>query len=269
MRLISNWRAVAARAHSMWAFYLSVLCLVAPDAIYLVAGRDTNPRTWWMLALALLVYGIWGRLKDQGIDRDKLRSPAWIAGLAVVLMGVIIWQGRPADPVPSDAPEVVVVEVDTAQMPAPEAAFLARAVPFVGGWEGLCLTAYKDVVGVWTVCYGETRGVKPGDVYTREECETIFARRLLSFRNGIHGYLTVETLAERLPLPRDVAWTSFAYNVGVAGAGNSTATRRLNAGDVAGACDALGWWNKAGGRVIRGLVNRRAEETRLCMEGVA
>jgi GH24 family phage-related lysozyme (muramidase) len=57
-------------------------------------------------------------------------------------------------------------------------------------------------------------------------------------------------------------------NVGIAGAGKSTATRRLNAGDIAGGCQALTWWNKAGGRVVRGLVNRRAEEFALCMDGL-
>ncbi|ARC87161.1 hypothetical protein B5V46_00185 [Rhodovulum sp. MB263] len=49
-------------------------------------------------------------------------------------------------------------------------------------------------------------------------------------------------------------------NVGVAGAGRSTATRRLSEGDVPGACEALTWWNKAGGRVVAGLRNRRTEE---------
>jgi len=48
----------------------------------------------------------------------------------------------------------------------------------------------------------------------------------------------------------------------------STALRRLNAGDISGACEALTWFDRAGGRVIRGLQNRRADEYRLCMEGV-
>nr|WP_231119180.1 glycoside hydrolase family protein [Rhodovulum sp. MB263] len=46
----------------------------------------------------------------------------------------------------------------------------------------------------------------------------------------------------------------------MAGAGRSTATRRLSEGDVPGACEALTWWNKAGGRVVAGLRNRRTEE---------
>ena len=50
MKLVKNWRDIACRAHSMWAFYLSVVALIAPDAIYLAVGIDTSPRLWWILA---------------------------------------------------------------------------------------------------------------------------------------------------------------------------------------------------------------------------
>ena len=50
--------------------------------------------------------------------------------------------------------------------------------------------------------------------------------------------------------------------------GDSTATRRLNAGNIIGGCTALTWWNKAGQRVVRGLALRRGEERDLCMMGV-
>lgn len=157
-----------------------------------------------------------------------------------------------------------------AEAPAPghvvgKDAFLAVAVPFVGKWEGLRLTAYRDIVGVWTICYGHTRTVIPGETRTRQECDDLLGSELLEYREGLHGYLTAETLRTRLPVTRDVAYTSLAFNVGIAGAGRSTAVRRLNAGDVAGGCQAIGWWNKAGGRVVRGLVLRRAEEVKLCL----
>ena len=64
------------------------------------------------------------------------------------------------------------------------------------------------------------------------------------------------------------AATSLAYNVGVAGYCKSTADRRFDAGDFKGGCEALKFWNKAGGRVVQGLVNRRAAEYRLCMVGL-
>ena len=152
-----------------------------------------------------------------------------------------------------------------------EAATMMVAVPLVAKWEGLRTTAYLDTIAsppVWTVCYGETEGVQPREVRTVEECEAGLRRGLVRYRNGLHAYFQPVTIAERLTPQRDAAFVSLSYNAGIAGIGGSTATRRLNAGDIAGACEAIGWWNKAGGRVIRGLVNRRAEEKALCREGL-
>lgn len=147
--------------------------------------------------------------------------------------------------------------------------FDAVAVPLIAKWEGLRLTAYQDIVGVWTVCYGETKGVRPGDTYTKAQCDEMLRREIRAYRSDLHDYFTAETKARRLTAHRDAAFTSVAYNAGPGAIGKSTATRRLNAGEIEGACNALTWWNKAGGRVIRGLVNRRAEEQALCLEGLS
>lgn len=142
------------------------------------------------------------------------------------------------------------------------------AVPLVAKWEGLRTKAYQDIVGVWTVCYGETKGVRPGDTYTKEECRKMLTQEVLAYRAGWLSYTTQETQEHRLTASREAAYTSLSYNAGVYAIGNSTATRRLNKGNIAGGCDAIGWWNKAGGRVIRGLVNRRKEEVNLCYDGL-
>lgn len=156
-----------------------------------------------------------------------------------------------------------------------EAEFSAVAVPLVAKWEGevrckdnpAMHCAYKDIVGVPTVCYGETKGVTMSMRFTDRQCKDMLASEILEYREGLHAYFTPETLSGRLTAARDAAYASLAYNVGVAGAGRSTATRRLNAGNIVGGCHALGYWNRGGGRVVRGLVNRRAEETALCLAG--
>jgi len=166
--------------------------------------------------------------------------------------------------------------VCAAAPPAPianttEAATMRVLVPLVAKWEGKKNIAYLDTIAsppVWTVCYGETRNVKQGDRYSDAQCAAMLGAGLLTYRNGLHRYFTPETKASRLTPERDAAYVSLAYNAGIRGIGRSTATRRLNAGDIAGGCTALGWWNKAGGRVIRGLVNRRVDETRLCRMGL-
>ncbi|MEP4038258.1 glycoside hydrolase family protein [Pseudophaeobacter sp.] len=109
-------------------------------------------------------------------------------------------------------------------------------------------------------------GDRAADKVCRQKLEH---RPTEDFREGLHRYFTDQTKGSRLSPERDAAYVSLAYNVGIRGAGRSTATRRLNAGDIASGCQALTWWNKAGGRVVRGLVRRRTDEYRLCMLGVS
>lgn len=144
------------------------------------------------------------------------------------------------------------------------AAGLVLAVGFIGAWEGLRLNAYRDIVGVPTICYGETKGVRLGDKRTKAECDAMFSRRILEFEAAIDRCIT----EENLPLKSKVAIVSLGYNIGVAGFCKSTAAKRINRGDIAGACEAATWFNRAGGKVSRGLQNRRSAEYDLCMEGV-
>lgn len=248
MRLVPNAGNIALRSFSMWANYLGILVLIMPEILYVLFERDTNPRIWFFAGLGLIVAGIVGRLIDQGLDYTKLR--VWLAAALVLLLPM--GEAR--------AQSYTLEEFD------------AVAVPLIAKWEGLRTTAYLDTIAsppIWTVCYGETKGVKQGDSYTPEQCRDMLAREVREYREGLHRYFVAETKERRLTPERDAAYTDLAYNAGIRAAGRSTATRRLNAGDIAGGCTALGWWNKAGGRVIRGLVNRRANGIQLCLSGLS
>ena len=139
------------------------------------------------------------------------------------------------------------------------AATIAAIVAFIGPWEGRRYTAYQDIVGVWTICEGHTKGVKAGDVATDAQCDEMAAQDVAEHNAGIRACIT-------RPMPQNVeiAFTSLAFNVGVGAFCGSTALRRYNAGDDTGACDALNMWVRAGGKVVKGLVNRRAAESALC-----
>lgn len=141
---------------------------------------------------------------------------------------------------------------------------LAAAIALVGAWEGLRTVAYRDVVGVPTVCFGETRGVKMGDRYTVDECKAMLGDALVEFETGMRRCLTSP---DTIPEKSYVAFLSLSYNIGTGAFCRSTVARRANAGDIAGACEAIKAWNRAGGRVIKGLTNRRADEYRICMQG--
>lgn len=144
-------------------------------------------------------------------------------------------------------------------------AIAAAAIALVGAWEGLRTTAYRDVVGIPTVCFGETRGVQMGDRYTVEQCKVMLGDRLVEFEQGIRRCMTEP---DAVPDSVYVASISLAYNIGQRAFCRSTVLRRINAKNYRGACDAFLMWRKAGGRVIRGLVNRRKAEREYCLKDV-
>lgn len=144
-------------------------------------------------------------------------------------------------------------------------ALMAAAVALVGTWEGLRTVAYRDVVGIPTVCFGETRGVKMGDRYSVDECKVMLGDALVEFETGMRRCLKAP---DTIPAQSYVAFLSLSYNIGTTAFCGSTVARRANAGDIRGACEAIPVWNRAGGRVVQGLVNRRAEERTICLKGV-
>jgi lysozyme len=140
---------------------------------------------------------------------------------------------------------------------------LTSAIGFIGQWEGLRTMAYIDVVGIWTVCYGETKGVRPGDSYSKAECDAMLAREILAYEAALD-----RCLKHPVPVGMKIALVSWTYNVGAGAACKSTLVRKANAGDLTGACNELPRWNKAGGRVWAGLVNRRGAERAMCHQAL-
>ncbi|KZL17488.1 lysozyme [Pseudovibrio sp. WM33] len=137
-------------------------------------------------------------------------------------------------------------------------------VSFVGAWEGLRTSAYEDLVGVPTICYGETKGVTVGDTATKAECDAMLNASLKEHEAGMRKCLTPP---DQIPIKTYLAMVSLSYNIGTGAFCKSTARRRLNSGDWVGACKAATWFNRAGGRKVQGLVNRRQAEYRMCMQG--
>jgi lysozyme len=128
------------------------------------------------------------------------------------------------------------------------------------------LRAYADIVGVWTICDGDTLGVRPGMVETKAGCTARLERQLVNHARPVLN--CVPGLRDPRRQNQLVASVSLAYNIGTAGFCRSTAARRFNAGDWRGGCDAMLMWNKAGGREVRGLVLRRERERALCLKGL-
>lgn len=142
------------------------------------------------------------------------------------------------------------------------AAALALAATLIGTWEGKRNEPYRDPIGILTVCYGETAVEMRR--YTDAECRAMLEERTAEFAEGVRRRNPALTL-----FPQQwAAHTSFAYNVGLARYGSSSVARLFAQGRHADACRFMRRYVYAGGRVFRGLVNRRAQESALCLQGV-
>ena len=144
-----------------------------------------------------------------------------------------------------------------------KAAWVVICAACVSSAEGLRQYAYNDPVGIPTICFGETRGVRLGDSATVDQCKAMLGARIEEFGAGVDRCVKVP-----MPDTRKAAFVSFAYNVGVDKFCKSTLVKKANAGDADGACNELLRWTKAAGIELPGLVKRRQEERRLCLEGV-
>ena len=134
-------------------------------------------------------------------------------------------------------------------------------------FEGCRLTAYDDGVGVWTIGYGHTAGVKPGDEITQEQADEWFSEDCAvaseQFSKNIQSIVKVEINQNQFD-----ALVSLAYNIGVGALSRSTLLRKLNEGDYQGAAEQFDVWNRGGGKVMLGLVRRREQERKLFEEAI-
>ena len=134
-------------------------------------------------------------------------------------------------------------------------------------WEGLSLTSYPDIVGVWTACYGETKDIRPGMKFSKAECED---KLLVRVTNDFYRPLTQCIVGfDRKPVEWQAAAISVTYNIGVGAACKSSFARLAREDKMRESCQAMTAFNRAGGRVVQGLVNRRNAELKLCLKGVA
>lgn len=167
-------------------------------------------------------------------------------------------QPMPSDPKPGSGKAKAVALIG--------AAALAISAPLIAKWEGKENDPYRDIVKVWTVCYGDTRNVVPGQRQTDAQCtDRLYAQiadHAMPIVKCVPGLLQPERKQQL------AASVSLAYNIGTGGFCKSTVARRFNAKNWRGGCDAFLMWNKAGGRVVRGLDNRRREERQICLTGL-
>ena len=133
----------------------------------------------------------------------------------------------------------------------------------IAAWESFRGTAYDDGVGVQTIGYGSTAGVRKGDTITPDRALIRLADDAAGMQRRLRQCIGDVPLAQG----EWDAYVSWTYNVGPVAACGSTLVRKLHESppDYAGACAELLRWTRAGGRELPGLVKRRQAEYRMCI----
>ena len=143
-----------------------------------------------------------------------------------------------------------------------------KGIDLIKKFEGFRDKAYQCSAGVWTIGYGTTRykggrKVRKGDTCTKAQAEGYLKDDLEKFEKSVNKLVKV-------PLNQDqfdalVCWT---YNLGATNLKSSTMLKVLNKGLYHMVPDEMRKWNKAGGKVLKGLVRRRNAEATLFESGV-
>lgn len=141
-------------------------------------------------------------------------------------------------------------------------AIAAALIATVAQFEGKSNAPYRDIVGVWTVCYGETNVAMRR--YSDAECQDMLADSL----TGYAGPVLAVNPELRGHGNQIIAASSLAYNIGVPNYRRSTVAKKFRAGDWRGACNAFLSWSYAGGKQVKGLLNRRNAERAICLRGL-
>jgi lysozyme len=142
--------------------------------------------------------------------------------------------------------------------------YSAAGLALTKQFEGLELKAYQDQVGVWTIGYGHTGvDVKEGLTITEEQASILLAADVAWAVTCVN-----KSVKAKINQNQFDAMVDFVFNLGCASLVQSTLLKMVNAGDFEGAAKQFLRWNKAGGKVVRGLTKRRQAEAELFQKPV-
>lgn len=139
-----------------------------------------------------------------------------------------------------------------------------NAYNLVRRYEGLRLMPYMDMVGIWTVGYGSTTEVVPGERISQAEAEDRLQEDMEVAERCVND-------AVKVPLTQNQfdALCSWVYNLGCKRFRQSTMLMRINEQKWQDASIELRKWDMAGGKHVDGLMRRRRDECKLfeCKDG--
>ena len=133
-----------------------------------------------------------------------------------------------------------------------------EGIALIKKFEGCELEAYKCAAGVWTIGYGSTKGVKESDSISQEDADKLLMDELKEYESYVNDFVEVDLEQNQFD-----ALVSWVFNLGPANLKASTLLKVLNSKDYEGVPAQIKRWNKAGGKVLQGLIRRREAESLL------
>lgn len=223
--------------------------MLTPDAVY-YSGREIPD---WVKIDRWIVKSVNG---DRAvIDKNVSGSRAICSPVSVKYLTLVS----------ADQPQVSQAPISGQQTPAQSAAsggemhISDRGVELVAKFEGCRLEAYQCAAGVWTIGYGHTAGVKPGDkLASQEEAKALLKDDLKKYGDYVNTSVRKGLISFSLNQNQFDALTSFCYNCG-----NGSLQKLVLGRDAATVAEKMLLYNKGGGKVLAGLTRRREEERAL------
>ena len=139
-----------------------------------------------------------------------------------------------------------------------------QGLELIKHYEGIRLKPYRCPAGLWTVGCGHLIGdgrVLPNSwnrTFTLKEVDDLLAKDVYRFERGVERYISAKLTQGMFD-----ALVSFSFNLGLGTLQRSTLRQKINRGDKEGAIKSLLKYNKAGGKVLKGLDLRRKDEAAL------
>ena len=133
-----------------------------------------------------------------------------------------------------------------------------EGISLIKKFEGCELESYQDAVGVWTIGYGHTKNIKEGMTISKEQADNMLLNELDEYCEYVEK--AVDVTLKQCEFDALVAWT---YNLGPTNLNKSTMLKKLNNKEYQDVPHEIKRWNKAGGKVLQGLVRRREAESLL------
>lgn len=136
-----------------------------------------------------------------------------------------------------------------------------EGIELIKRFEGLELEAYKDSAGVWSIGYGQTGGIRKGQVISKERAEMMLHARVTEIEKDLTFLIKVAINPNQIS-----ALVSLIYNIGSGAFARSTLRRYINLEMWQVAADQFLRWDRAGGQTLRGLQIRRQAERELFLK---